>query len=82
MGMSNVGELKEELYTLVDTELLDAFVTGATKYKPYMQLAMTSCKGNLTLTVAVRCNDKDSEIINFFLSDIEHSIKDYITQAQ
>ena len=82
MGMSNVGELKEELYTLVDTELLDAFMTGATKYKPYMQLAMTSCKGNLTLTVAVRCNDKDSEIINFFLSDIERSIKDYVTQAQ
>lgn len=80
MGMSNVGELKSSDYTFVNTRLVDAFVTGATKYKPFMQLATTSCNGAVTMTVAIRGNDEDQRRVNEFLSDIETTVNEYITR--
>lgn len=78
MGMSNVGIISKDDFELVDTELVDAFITGGIKYKPYMQLAITSCMGASTLTIAVKGNRKDSELINLFLLHLKRTICEFV----
>lgn len=43
-----------------------AWYTGAIKYKPYIQLAATTFMGEITFSVAVRCNEEDCKIIDGF----------------
>lgn len=78
IGMSNIGVLDDEALQMGDAKLTYAWMTGAVKYKPYMQLALTSVSGRMTMTVAVRGNGRDKEIIERFFDIIENNIKDFI----
>ncbi len=78
LGMSNVGLLKAETFQAKDSVVVDGFMTGAIKYKPYMQLAMTTLNGEVTLTVQERCNESDVAIINRFFDYIEEEIDNCI----
>jgi len=66
MGMSNVGLMDQKTLKMGDSNLIGGFMTGAVKSKPYMQLAFTTCAGSMLMTIAVKGNDKDREIINKF----------------
>lgn len=77
IGMSNIGVLNPKLLSFKDAPLIDGFITGAVKYKPYMQLAVTSLNGDATLTVAIRGNTKDAEIVENFFDLIEENFKGF-----
>ena len=78
IGMSNIGPLNDVLLQLGDARLVDGFMTGAVKYKPYMQLALTTVKGVITMTVAIRGNDKDREIVDGFFDLIVKNMEDFV----
>ena len=78
IGMSNIGVLNDSLLKLGDAELIDGFMTGAVKYKPYMQLALTTLKGEITMTVAIRGNDEDKRIVEKFFDLLENNMLDFI----
>ena len=78
IGMSNVGLLDDRALKMGECNLIDAFVTGAVKYKPYMQLALTTLLGEITMTIAIRGNDEDEKIVNRFFDIILKNMDDFI----
>ena len=51
------------------------FMTGAVKYKPYVLLSATSLNGELTLSMCVRGNGKDKNVVEKFFDLMEKNIK-------
>lgn len=78
IGMSNIGLLNDELLRLGEADLIDGFMTGAVKYKPYMQLALTTIKGQITMTIAIRGNDEDKKIVAGFFELIKKNMTDFV----
>lgn len=78
IGMSNIGMLPIELLTFGNAKPVDGYMTGAVKYKPFMQLACTTLNGALTMTVAIRGNDRDKKTVDKFFDLIEKNIDDFI----
>lgn len=78
MGMSNIGLLEPGKFSLGGKLPVDGFMTGAIKYKPYMQLAMTTFNGAVTMTIAVRCNDEDEKTVNRCFDLIIANINDFV----
>ena len=76
--MSNIGLLPEELLTFGNAKPVDGFMTGAVKYKPFMQLAMTTLNDELTMTIAIKGNEADKEKVEVFFDLIERNIEDFI----
>ncbi len=81
IGMSNIGLLKEDTYTLSGLKLTDMFMTGAVKYKPFMQLATTTFNKVVTFTIAIRGNEKDAEIVKEFYKELENNFEIFATEA-
>ena len=48
------------------------------KYKPYMQLALTSLLGDITMTIAIRGNDEDEKTVNRFFDMIIKNMNDFV----
>lgn len=78
IGMSNIGVLDPNKLGLSGLALVDGFMTGAVKYKPYMQLALTSLNGELTMTIAIRGNKRDKERVKQFFDIIHKNVNDFI----
>ena len=75
MAMSNIGIIKGENLSLCGKEPTDAFMSGAVKYKPFVLLTATTYKNVITLSMCVRGNDKDKEIVGQFFDLMEKNIK-------
>lgn len=78
IGLSNIGVLKQDTLMFKDSKPIDGFMTGAVKYKPYMQLAVTTLDNQMTMTVAIRGNKDDKVIIEKFFDLMEKNIQDFI----
>lgn len=82
IGMSNMGILDKERFGFAGCELVDGFMTGAAKYKPYMQLTATTCNDTMTLCIAEMCNNRDGYILSQFLRDCKAELKRFIEEAR
>lgn len=78
MSMSNIGVLNGQHFSLSGHEPVDAFMSGAVKYKPFVLLTATTYKNIITLSMCVRGNDKDKEIVNKFFDLMEKNINTLI----
>ena len=78
MAMSNIGVLNGQQMTMSGHEPVDAFMSGAVKYKPFVLLTATTYKNVITLSMCVRGNDKDKEIVNNFFDLMEKNINTLI----
>lgn len=74
LAMSNIGILEADKLALSGHEPLDAFMTGAVKYKPYVLLSATSYKNVVTLSMCVRGNEQDKKIVNTFFDLMEKNL--------
>ena len=74
IAMSNIGVLDAQKLSLEGHEPADGFMSGAVKYKPYVLLSATSLRKELTMSMCVRGNDEDREIVNRFFDLYEQSI--------
>ena len=78
MAMSNIGILNGQHFALCGKEPVDAFMSGAVKYKPFVLLTATTYNKVITLSMCVRGNDKDKEIVNRFFDLMERNINTII----
>lgn len=78
IGMSNIGVMDDRALKMGDANIVDGFMTGAVKYKPYMQLALTSLLGDITMTIAIRGNDEDEKTVERFFDMIIANMKDFV----
>lgn len=51
-------------------EMTDAFMTSATKYKPYVQVTFNGFAGESRMCIVQKCSEKDQKIISDFLDDM------------
>ncbi len=77
IGMSNIGIINPSEFGFNGLTLVDAFYSGAIKYKPYMQLALTTFQNEITFSVGIRGNDEDAKIFHVFIKDVIQEIKDF-----
>lgn len=80
IGMSNIGLLRPELLTMGDATPIDGFMTGAVKYKPYMQLALTTMNNEITMTIAIRGNNDDKILVEKFFGILMNNVKRFIAE--
>ena len=78
MAMSNIGILNGAALALDGNEPADAFMSGAVKYKPFVLLTVTTYKKVITLSMCVRGNDEDKQIVENFFSLMEKNINSII----
>lgn len=78
MAMSNIGILNGQHFALCGNEPADAFMSGAVKYKPFVLLTATTYKKVITLSMCVRGNDEDRQVVNKFFDLMEKNINTII----
>ena len=78
IGMSNIGVMDDKALAMGEANIIDGFMTGAVKYKPYMQLALTSLLGDITMTIAIRGSDEDEKIVNRFFDMIIANMEKFV----
>ena len=78
IGMSNIGLLDDKALAMGEANIIDGFMTGAVKYKPYMQLALTTLLGDITMTIAIRGSDEDEKIVNRFFDMIIANMEKFV----
>ena len=69
-SMSNIGLMRPEEYALDGHAPVDAFMTGAAKWKPYIHLSMTTYQGAATFMFVERGNQKDYELLTALMDRI------------
>ncbi len=77
IGMSNIGIINPLEFAFEGLNLVDAFYSGAVKYKPYMQLALTTFQNEITFSVGLRGNDRDAQIFHGFMQDVIKEIQEF-----
>jgi NRPS condensation-like uncharacterized protein len=78
IGMSNIGIIDEKKIEFGKAKPRDAFMTGAIKYKPYMQVALTTFKKAITFTICIYGNQSDRAIIEKFFRLFDAELKSVI----
>lgn len=79
MAMSNIGVLNGKHFALCGKEPVNAFMSGAVKYKPFVLLTVTTYKKVITLSMCVRGNDEDKKIVERFFALMEKNITTIIS---
>lgn len=74
IGMSNIGIMERSNFELFNTKMNKGFMTGATKYKPYIQLTTVTFENTINFAIAEKCNEKDAVIIKQFLEDYKKEL--------
>jgi NRPS condensation-like uncharacterized protein len=74
--MTNVGILDAAQISFGELCPYDAFLCGSIKYKPYFQLAMSSYKGELTLSVNLYGSASDQDRVLSFFDEIDRELPD------
>lgn len=76
-SVSNVGVIKPEDFVLGKEGPFDAFVAGAAKNKPCAVMTALSINGNLSVSMCLRGNEKDRQVLEGFFDEYEKNIKSF-----
>lgn len=74
IGMSNIGIIDHNRISWGKLPTADAYLSGAIKYKPYMQLAVTSLMKRITMTICIYGTDEDRAVLEKFFKIFEEEI--------
>lgn len=81
IGMSNIGPINPSNYILEGgVKAIDAWFSGAIKYKPYIQLALTTFNGDITFSVGFKGNDEDEIRVKEMMKSVENYLRKYIEE--
>lgn len=72
--MTNVGILDADRISFGDLRPCDVFMCGSIKYKPHVQLALSSYGGELTLSSNLYGSSGDRECIMSFFDEVEREL--------
>ncbi len=78
LAVSNIGMLGDERLKFDGTELEGGYMSGATKFKPYFLMSVTTLLGKMTLSTSMRGNDEDVKLVNEYFDLIEKNIDEFI----
>lgn len=76
IAVSNMGLLNDQKLTPTGLKLVDGFISGAVKYKPFFLMSVTTLMGRVTLSTAIRGNQKDIDIANRYFDLVVKNIKE------
>lgn len=77
IAVSNMGLLNGQKFTFDGMKLVDGFISGAVKYKPFFLMSVTTLLGRVTLSTAIRGNQKDVDIANRYFDLVLKNIKEF-----
>ncbi len=77
IAVSNMGLLNEQQLTFDGMKLVDGFISGAVKYKPFFLMSVTTLMKKVTLSTAIRGNQKDVDIANRYFDLVMKNIKEF-----
>ena len=80
IGMSNIGLINPAEFVLGGSAPYDAFYSGAIKFKPYMQLALTTFKNEITFSIGVRVTDTEQKLFESFLDKVTEELIEFGNQ--
>ena len=72
-----MGLLNNQNLTFDGMKLVDGFISGAVKYKPFFLMSVTTLLGRVTLSTAIRGNQKDVDIANRYFDLVLKNIKEF-----
>lgn len=75
LSVSNVGAIDTVAFSLANNKPFSAFVAGAAKNKPCAVMTALSINGDLSVSICLRGNEKDREILEKFFTEYEKNIK-------
>ncbi len=75
--MSNLGIVKSEVVNFDGCELYDCFITGAVKYKPYIQFTCVTKGSNMKFCIAEKCSARDEALIQTMFDDMIKELEEY-----
>lgn len=78
LAVSNIGMLGDEKLQFDGTKITGGFMSGATKYKPYFLMSVTTLLNKMTLSTSTHGNEKDAEVVNHYFDLIEQNLADFI----
>jgi NRPS condensation-like uncharacterized protein len=74
LAMSNIGILDHRRLVFDQVPAKGAFMSGSIKYKPYFQLALSTFRNELTLSVAFHGTQADQTKIEQFLEAVDREL--------
>ena len=77
LSVSNVGAIDTEAFSLANNKPFSAFVAGAAKNKPCAVMTALSINGDLSVSICLRGNEKDKEILERFFDEYAKNIKSF-----
>lgn len=77
LSVSNVGKIDTTAFSLADNKPFSAFVAGAAKNKPCAVMTALSINGDLSVSICLRGNESDREILEKFFTEYENNIKSF-----
>ncbi len=75
LSVSNVGAIDTEAFSLAGNKPFSAFVAGAAKNKPCAVMTALSINGMLSVSMCLRGNKNDEDILEKFFTEYENNIK-------
>lgn len=77
IAVSNIGLLDEKKLSFDGLELVDGFMSGAVKYKPFFLMSITTLLNRITLSTAIRGNQKDIDVANRYFDLVLKNIDEF-----
>ncbi|MDE7373350.1 MAG: hypothetical protein K2N18_04725 [Clostridia bacterium] len=77
LAVSNIGMLGDDKLVFDGTTLTGGFISGATKYKPYFLMSVTTLLGKMTFSTSMRGNEKDVEIVGRYFDLMEKNLAEF-----
>lgn len=77
IAVSNMGLLNDQKLTFDGMKLVDGFISGAVKYKPFFLMSVTTLLGRVTLSTAIKGNQKDVDIANRYFDLVMKNIREF-----
>ncbi len=75
LSVSNVGAIEKYNFSLAHNKPFSAFVAGAAKNKPCAVMTCLTINGVLKVSICLRGNDKDKEILEKFFTEFKNTIE-------
>lgn len=77
IAVSNIGLLDDKRLTPSGLRLVDGFMSGAVKYKPFFLMSITTLLNRVTLSTAIRGNQRDVDIANKYFDLVIDNINEF-----
>lgn len=77
LSVSNVGAIDTEAFSLANNKPFWAFVAGAAKNKPCAVMTALSINGDLSVSICLRGNNDDKDLLEKFFTEYEKNIKSF-----